>query len=286
MATRRIEGIEDSLLEASNRFAHSAESPSLWQLRLFDRWTLRSRHNEIPFGLREERMLAVLALYGARSRRHIAGVLWPDSTDARAAGNLRAAVWHVEHAVPGLLLRERARLGLSGVVGVDVQEFLLCVRWLVGSDVARDRRDLERALTTLQRGDLLPGWYDDWVLYERSRLAQLRVRGLEILAERLISMGDTRRALEAALAAVAIEPLRESAQRALIRVHIADGNHLDAVREYRSFCTRLAAEMDVTPSEQLESLIHPLLTRGHRRVGGTVSKAASAWSASLASVGP
>jgi len=114
-------------------------------------------------------------------------------------------------------------------------------------------------LSQLRCGDLLPGWYDDWVLYERSRLAQLRLRALESLAEQLVSLGDTRGALEAALAAVAIEPLRESAERALIRVHIADGNYLDAVREYRSFRTRLAAEMDVSPSGQLESLIHPLL---------------------------
>jgi DNA-binding SARP family transcriptional activator len=86
------------------------------------------------------------------------------------------------------------------------------------------------------------------------------------VAEQLVCLGDTRSALEAALAAVAIEPLRESAQRALIRVHIADGNYLDAVREYRSFRTRLAAEMDVSPSGQLESLIHPLLVSRRVRV--------------------
>src|SRR5205823_1458355 len=125
----------------------------------------------------------------------------------------------------------------------------------------------------LQRGDLLPGWYDDWVLYERSRLSQLRLRALESLAEQLITEGDTKSALEAALAAVAIEPLRESAQRALIRVHIADGNHLDAVREYRSFRTRLAAEMDVTPSGQLESLIHPLLVPRRARVRAAAASA-------------
>jgi len=174
-------------------------------------------------------------------------------------GNLRAAVWHIEHAVPGLVLHTRTRLALAEDVRLDVHEFLSAVRWVVGPDPTFDTRQLGRAVAILQRGDLLPGWYDDWVLYERSRLAQLRLRALESLAEQLVSLGDTRSALEAALAAVAIEPLRESAERALIRVHIADGNYLDAVREYRSFRTRLAAEMDVSPSGQLESLIHPLL---------------------------
>jgi DNA-binding SARP family transcriptional activator len=165
-----------------------------------------------------------------------------------------------------LLLHSRTRLALAEDVRLDVHEFLSAVRWVVGPDATFDKRQLGRAVAILQRGDLLPGWYDDWVLYERSRLAQLRLRALESLAEQLVSVGDTRSALEAALAAVAIEPLRESAQRALIRVHIADGNYLDAVREYRSFRTRLAAEMDVSPSGQLESLIHPLLVSRHVRV--------------------
>jgi DNA-binding SARP family transcriptional activator len=211
-------------------------------------------------------MLAVLALFGPRSRGYVAGVLWPDSTDARAMGNLRAAVWQVEHAVPGLLLHDRTLLALAEDVHLDVHEFMSFVRRIVGPDPIGDKRQLGRALAVLQRGDLLPGWYDDWVLYERSRLSQLRLRALESLAEQLVALGDTRGALEAALAAVAIEPLRESAERALIRVHIADGNYLDAVREYRSFRTRLAAEMDVSPSGQLESLIHPLLVSRHARV--------------------
>jgi DNA-binding SARP family transcriptional activator len=243
-----------------------------WELHLFDRWTLCGEGGQLALGLREERLLAVLALYGARSRSYVAGVLWPDSTDARAMGNLRAAVWHVKHAVPGLVLHDRSRLALAEDVRLDVHDFLSSVRRVVGPDATCDKRQLGREVGVLQRGDLLPGWYDDWVLYERSRLSQLRLRALESLAEQLVSLGDTRGALEAALAAIAIEPLRESAQRALIRVHIADGNYLDAVREYRLFRTRLAAEMDVTPSGQLESLIHPLLVSRHGRVrAGTVS---------------
>jgi DNA-binding SARP family transcriptional activator len=252
------------------------QSVALWQLELFDRWTLHDRNNEVTVGLREQRLLAVLALYGDRSRSHVAGVLWPDSTDAHAMGNLRAAVWRVEQATPALILRDRTRLALSSDVCTDVQDFLSCVRQVVGPDAPASKFELGQALSLLQRGDLLPGWYDDWVLYERSRLAQLRLRALESLSEQLILVGDTKGALEAALAAVAIEPLRESAHRALIRVHIADGNHLDAVREYRSFRTRLAAEMDVSPSGQLESLIHPLLVPRRARVRARVNRVVSA----------
>ncbi len=262
---------------APSRHEQWIRSAPSWELQLFDHWTLRDRDGDIALGVREQRMLAVLALYGGRSRSHVAGVLWPESTDAHAMGNLRAAVWRVERAAPGLLLHDRTRLSLAAETRIDVHEFLSWVRRVAGPDATPAAElDLARALPVLQRGDLLPGWYDDWVLYERSRLSQLRLRALEVLAEHLISLGDTEPALEAAMAAVAIEPLRESAHRALIQVHIADGNHLDAVREYRSFRTRLAAELDVTPSGQLESLVRPLLTSRLPRVRSAVGRIASA----------
>jgi DNA-binding SARP family transcriptional activator len=236
-------------------------TPSRWHLRLLDCWLLSKGNDEPSLGLREERMLAVLALFGSRMRGYVAGVLWPDSTDDHAMGNLRVAICRVEREAPGLLQHEGSRLGLSDDVRVDVHDFLSLTDRLIGpaAYTRADRKLTARAAHKLQRGDLLPGWYDDWVLYERSRLLQLRLRALEGLAERLTARGDTTAALSAAMAAVAIEPLRESGHRALINVHIADGNHHDAVREYQSFRTMLAAEMGVVPSGQLEALIRPLM---------------------------
>ena len=114
----------ESPQHAPIRDAQVSPSPPCWELHLFDRWTLCGQDGRITLGLREERLLAVLALYGPRSRSYVAGILWPDSTDARAMGNLRAAVWHVEHSVPGLLLHTRTRLALAEDVRLDVHEFL------------------------------------------------------------------------------------------------------------------------------------------------------------------
>jgi hypothetical protein len=62
-----------------------------------------------------------------------------------------------------LLLHSRTRLALAEDVRLDVHEFLSAVRWVVGPDATFDKRQLGRAVAILQRGDLLPGWYDDWV---------------------------------------------------------------------------------------------------------------------------
>jgi DNA-binding SARP family transcriptional activator len=66
---------------------------------------------------------------------------------------------------------------------------------------------------------LFPGWYDDWVLLERERLRRLRLHALEVLADKLVREGRYGEAVQATYAAVRTEPLRESAHRAVVRVH-------------------------------------------------------------------
>jgi DNA-binding SARP family transcriptional activator len=104
-------------------------------------------------------------------------------------------------------------------------------------------------------GDLLPGWYDDWVLFERERLRQLRLHALETLALALAAEGRFAAAVEAGLAAIRTEPLRESAHRVVVRVHLAEGNLTEALRQYE-LCRRLfRAELGLEPSALLTDLV-------------------------------
>ena len=80
--------------------------------------------------------------------------------------------------------------------------------------------------------DLLPSWYDDWVIVERERLRQIRVHALEELSRRLAAGHRYGDAIDAALAAIAADPLRESAHRRLIEAHLAEGNVSEAIRQY------------------------------------------------------
>ena len=65
--------------------------------------------------------------------------------------------------------------------------------------------------------DLLPDWYDDWVVIENEAWRQLRLHALEVLETRLAESGRMGEAIHAAVAVVNMEPLRESAQATLIR---------------------------------------------------------------------
>jgi DNA-binding SARP family transcriptional activator len=111
--------------------------------------------------------------------------------------------------------------------------------------------------------DLLPDWYDDWLVDDREGVRQLRLHALERLTCELSLSGRHAEAIQAALAAVRLEPLRETAHAALIRAHLAEGNRSEAVRQFHRCRELLAAELAVEPSESMRELIYgaPLIAR-------------------------
>src|SRR4051794_25150349 len=109
--------------------------------------------------------------------------------------------------------------GGSGV-RVDVHEFGAWARRVLDPEAALEPMP---APEVGLRGELLPGWYDDWVLLAREGLRQLRMHALEVLADRLTGVGRFGEAVQAAYAAVGMEPLREGAHRGLVRGHLAEG---------------------------------------------------------------
>ncbi|MBB3084068.1 AfsR/SARP family transcriptional regulator [Geodermatophilus sabuli] len=182
----------------------------------------------------------------------MAGRLWPDVPEEHAQGSLRSALWRLQKAAPGLLDVSGDALTLAAGVRVDVRELEEWARKVSTPDAGG--ADLEITCAGLH-GELLPGWCDDWVLLERERLRQLRMHALEVLAVRLATVGRHGEALQAAYTAVGEEPLRESAHRAVVRVHLAEGNLAEAVRAYEQFRTRLLDELGIVPTEQMTRLI-------------------------------
>ena len=107
-------------------------------------------------------------------------------------------------------------------------------------------------------GDLLPDWYDDWLLIERERFRQLRLHALESLCLYLADRGLFAAAAQAGLSAVAGEPLRESAHRALINAHLLEGNVSEAMRQYRIYSQILVTQLGLEPSEEMRQLVASL----------------------------
>lgn len=198
-----------------------------------------------------QRVLAFVALQDRPVHRgYVAGSLWLDSDEERAHASLRSALWRLHRLGDGFVRASGPELALSPDVAVDLRECEALARTaLAGGEPGVD------VDASVFCDDLLPDWYDDWVILDRERYRQLRLRALDALCERLLNEGRLGEALDVGLAAVAAEPLRESAHRAVVRVHIADGNAGEAVRQYR-LCRRLLNEqLGIEPSEQLRRLV-------------------------------
>jgi DNA-binding SARP family transcriptional activator len=201
-----------------------------------------------------QRLIAFLALRDRPQRRQtVAAALWTDTTEDRAAANLRTALWKLADLRDRLVHTLGQYLRLAPEVEVDVNRLVTRNRVLIEPssdltiDMSADVGDLS--------ADLLPDWDEDWILFERERLRQLRVHALEALCRRLVAAGRFAEAVDAGLSAVEFEPLRESAQRVLIEVHLAEGNVSEARRQFERYRNLLWDEMGLLPTMALWSLV-------------------------------
>jgi DNA-binding SARP family transcriptional activator len=232
------------------------------RLTLFGSWRLCRDGRPVDVTTCVQRLVAFLAVTGPCNRAYVVGVLWPEQSEQHAHGSLRTVLWRLRRrsgGVPRLIGIEGESLALHEDVAVDVNEFVSCATELLHRP---ERPVSEAAFALLTSRDLLPGWYDDWLQFERERLRQLRLHALETLAARWCSQGRHAEALEAALTAVQIEPLRESPHRLVIEVHLAEGNVSEALRQYRYFDNLLFRELQARPTNQLVALVRPLTSTG------------------------
>ena len=231
---------------------HAPEPASRVRLALLGSFDLTVDGEAVPLPMNGQRVLAFLALQGTTLLRpFVAGSLWLDSSDERAAASLRSALWRLNRPGHRLVEAIGERLRLSPEVTVDVDEAIAQAQRLLDPGERRCPNPRELQLS----GDVLPDWYEDWVAVERERFRQLRVHALERLCERLAAEERYGEAIDAGLAATKTEPLRESAHRALMRVHIAEGNLSEALAHYRRFRRLLHEELGLAPSPRMEQLV-------------------------------
>jgi DNA-binding SARP family transcriptional activator len=230
----------------------ASPQPMRTRLTLLGGFELEQDGVPVVVPMSAQRVIAFIALHDhPLQRAYVAGTLWLDSSEARAHANLRSALWRLGRPGCALVDTRDQQLRIDAAVSVDVRDLETSIRgMLTAGDVPLS--------ASLLCADLLPDWYDDWVLLERERFRQLRLHALEVLCERLTEAGRLGEALDAGLAAVAGEPLRESAHRALVRVHLAEGNTAEALRQYRLFRRMLREQLGLEPSAQIEQLLRPI----------------------------
>jgi len=207
-----------------------------------------------------QRLLAFLAVRDqTMTRQRVAGTLWSESTDERAAASLRAAVARLQGPTRRAVQVTADDMGLAAELIVDIQHAQALARRLIDSDEPPLPEDIGSTAVAALSNDLLPGWYEDWAVIANEDWRQLRMHALESVAARLTAADRLAEAAGAALAAVRAEPLRESARAALIRVHIAEGNQAGALAEFERYRVLLHADLALEPTSRLRSLLDELV---------------------------
>jgi DNA-binding SARP family transcriptional activator len=214
--------------------------------------TLGTHRTHLPEG--SKRLVVFIALHRDHvDRRYAASALWPMGNDERAAGNLRSALWRLKRADIHVLSSDKHCLAMSKDVLVDLHLVSAWASRLLRATASE--ADLSVMPWGVDALDLLPGWYDDWVLLERERIRQRLLHALEALSQQLAQLGRSAEAVEAAMIAVSAEPLRESAQRALIEAHLAEGNLIEGRRTFEAYRDLLYREVAAEPDRALASLL-------------------------------
>ncbi len=217
--------------------------------------------------LKARALLFYLAATGqAHTRDHLATLLWSEAGSSEAHHSLRTSLYHLRQALQAggadpALISDGEMLSLrSDAYDCDVLEFRGLLAW-------GDEASLAQAVT-LYRGPFLQGFtladasvFDDWVQLENTRLSQACCEALDQLSTAAESREEWAAALRTTQRMIQIDPLVETAQQRLIRLHLHLGEVGQALRQYRQFEDRLREELGLTPSPETRALLSEVLRR-------------------------
>ena len=275
------------------------DTGSGWTIRLCGPVTVEAAERQgdaRPPGRQGRLLLAYLAVNRDRpcSRGELIDLLWPEAPPAAADTALSALLSKLRRVLGSgaLVGRSNVRLVAPGAVTVDVEEAARAARRAEAAlqDGAwRSAETAARQALTADPAAFLPDCDGSWVRDQRASLEVVRVRALEVLAEACLRAGELGEAEDAARAAVAAAPFRESSHRLLMEVHEAAGNPAEALRVFEDLRRLLREELGTAPGPAAMA-VHERMLRGGApavrrpaRVHGTapVGPGARRWPAPL-----
>lgn len=245
------------------------------EIRLSGRFEVKLDGRPVTLPSRPAQSLfAYLALSAgtAHRRERLAGLLWPDSSDDNARRNLRQSLWHIRKA-----LGEAAPYYLfsNDITVTFAPDPPAAVYWL---DVALLEKPVDAnatpeelmAVVAVYGGELLPGFYDDWVVWQRERQQTLFERKMEQLLDKLTAVHRWDDLLEWGERWLAHGQTPEAAYRALMVAHAGRGDLLRMATVYRRCVDALDNELGVEPSAQTQALYERL---AHGEAGDSLAAA-------------
>ena len=210
-----------------------------------------------PPTLKSRSLLAYLVLHRDRpqARERLVDLFWGERPERKSRRSLTTALWHIRRCLPdeGLILSElnTVQFDPGGELSLDVDEFQ--------AEASRPDVPSLQAAVALYRGELLDGFYDDWILTERYRLEHLFCEALTRLMIAQEERGDYQAVLASAARLLQQDPLREDAHRVIMRAYCRLGRRNGALEQYQRCCRIVRDELGVEPMTETSELNQQIL---------------------------
>lgn len=209
--------------------------------------------------------LAAAQSTGLHSRDTLLALLWPDLNQEHGRGALRQALYVLRQALGNAIM---VTCG-DNAIGLDHRHLWCDVR---AFNCAMDQGNHADGLA-LYGGELLAGFhvtgvpeFERWLDRQRSGLQSRAAKAAFALIENAKRRGDWNEALEWAFRLLGIQQDDERTVREVIALHNQLGDRIAALRLYRDFSRRIAAEYGVDPAPETQALVAYIRAQGNRAI--------------------
>ena len=231
---------------------------------LFGRFELHTDHSIAMIdGHRLQELLAYLLLNMShpQPRELVADTILHEACPEQSRRAMRQALWKLQkHLEPMHLLDvDPTFIGIrpASHLELDVTAFesaYEATRGQRGADLDATKAERLMAADARYRGDLLEGWYADWCLLERERLAVMHVAILNKLTAWCAWNDRYEDGVQFGHRALRHDPAHERTHRHLMRLHALAGDRCLALRQYRLCVQALREQLDVAPEARTDTL--------------------------------
>lgn len=206
------------------------------------------------------------------SRKQISFLFWADSTEEQARTNLRNTLHYLRKALPELdsileVDNQFIRLRSDADLSLDIRSFKSALVSAKSSKSGMEQIQYLQEAVSHYRGELLPGFYDDWILAAREECHQAYLDALFELSKLLEDARQYTEAIQAVNRLLRADMLNESAYQQLMRLHALNDDRAGALQVYHTCSTVLMRELGVEPSADIKRL-HEQLTRSEVLLNG------------------
>jgi predicted ATPase/DNA-binding SARP family transcriptional activator/predicted negative regulator of RcsB-dependent stress response len=242
---------------------------NMLEARLLGQFEVRMDNKPIAIPSRPAQSLAAFLLLnpGIEHRREkLAGILWPDATEKNALSNLRHALWRLRAAIESKRSRRTTQPHLLtddiSITWNTKSEYWLDASALLRGFAEKTSADEQMQALNQYRGELLPGFYDDWAVLERERLRSVYEQRMTRLLDRLQEEQRWETLIESAEKWIALGLVPEAAFRAMMIAYSRLGDRSKVAGTWQRLVESLRKDLGVEPSEQSRLLYEELKTGG------------------------